>query len=455
MQGNAQQDKGLATWLSNNWVTLYFRAAILLFVFAYGLAAGLFGWFPAQVIRDGIKAAKDWTVNAEQYARVSPSKHLRPMRHPGDGVSRHTPQHTQPGLTLLSGMWGEQLGVRLVSLDGELLHEWQMSFNSIWPDAEHLNIQPHDWDTNIHGLVAEPNGDLIFNFEHHGLVSINACSEENWKIPTEAHHVVFKAYDGNLWFADSTRIQSKDPRFHWMKAPYFEEIISVISTDGQLLREISLLEVLYNSGWENLLIETTTGPGKDGIFKGTVTTTREDITHLNDIDVLSPELADAFELFEAGDIMLSLRNLDLILVVDGKTELIKWAMTGPWLMQHDPDFLESGNIMIFDNRARINHKLGTHGSRILEVDPVTRDVAVVYQGSAEEIFFTSQMGKQEHLENGNILIAEPDGGRAFEVTRDGETVWEYINRWSEKKVAVITDAQRMPEDYFDLPFNCE
>lgn len=65
------------------------------------------------------------------------------------------------------------------------------------------------------------------------------------------------------------------------------------------------------------------------------------------------------------------------------------------------------------------------------------------------------MGKQQPLENGNILIAEADGGRAFEVTRDGEVVWEFINRWSEDQVAVITEAQRLPTDYFELPFNCE
>jgi hypothetical protein len=455
MKGKQQHNKGLATWLQDNWVTVYFRAAILLFVFAYGLAAGMFGWFPTQTIRDGIRAAKDWGANAEQYARVSPSKHLRPMRHDGDGVNRYIADKTQPGLTLLSGMWGEQLGVRLVSLEGETLHEWQMSYNATFPTAAHLDIQPHDWDTNIHGMVAEPNGDLIFNFEHHGLVSINACSEENWKVPTESHHVVFKAHDGNFWVADSTLITKRDPRFHWMKAPYYEEKISVLSTDGELLREISLLEILYNSGLENLLIEPTEGVPADGVFKGWVTTTREDVTHLNDIEVLSPELADAFELFEAGDIMLSLRNLDLIIVVDGKTELVKWAMTGPWLMQHDPDFLASGNIMLFDNRAKISKRVGTDGSRILEVDPTSREIEVAYQGNPDDIFFTAQMGKQQPLENGNILIASADGGRAFEVNRAGETVWEYINRWSDKKVAVITEAQRVPEDYFDLPFNCE
>jgi len=31
------------------------------------------------------------------------------------------------------------------------------------------------------------------------------------------------------------------------------------------------------------------------------------------------------------------------------------------------------------------------------------------------------------LPNGNVLIAESDSGRLFEVTSDGEIVWEFLN----------------------------
>ncbi|MGI9291784.1 MAG: arylsulfotransferase family protein [Gammaproteobacteria bacterium] len=455
MTDKRPKQQGVTAWLRNNWITLYFRTAILMLVLAYGVFSSMFNWFPAQQIRDGIIAGLYFKNYALQYARVVPSKHLRPMRQEGDGVSRYQPEMTQPGVTLLSGMWEEELGVKMVSLEGVLLHEWRMSFNKTWPVADHLYAQPHDWDSTIHGMVAQSNGDLIFNFEHLGIVSIDACSEENWKIASKAHHIVHKAYDGNLWYSDSRKYTSPNKKFPWLRVPFHEDTLVEITPEGEILREISLLEVLYDSGWENVLVESSEGTDADGIFRNTVTTTRMDITHLNDIEVLSPDMADAFDLFEAGDIVLSLRNLDLVMVMDGRTEKVKWAMTGPWLMQHDPDFLDSGKIMIYDNRARIRKRTGTDGSRILEVDPVTREVEVIYKGSPEDIFFTPQMGKQQPLDNGNILIAEPEGGRAFEVTRDGEIVWEFINRWSEEKVAVITEALRLPDEYFELPFNCE
>jgi hypothetical protein len=224
-----------------------------------------------------------------------------------------------------------------------------------------------------------------------------------------------------------------------------------LTPDGEIINSISLLDIFYNSGYEALLVDPAEHKGLDNDgWRGTVTTTREDITHLNDIEILRSEIAEAFPQFEAGDMMLSLRNLDLIIVVDGKTELIKWSMTGPWLFQHDPDFLPDGKIMVFDNRARQQGKLGANGSRILTVDPVSRDLQVVYQGNDEDIFFSSQMGKQQPLANGNVLVADPDGGRAFEVSSDGEIVWEYINHWSAEQVAVITQAMRLPQDYFSF-----
>lgn len=439
------------SYLRDNWALLYFSIAILLLAFGYGIAVGKYKIFPYTLIDNGIVAARDWNENAEQYARVKPSKHLRTSRRAGAGVSRYQPDLAYNGITLLSGMWNETLGIKLVNMEGDLLHDWAVSFNEIWPQAEHLNFQPHDWDTNIHGMWAQPNGDIIFNFEHDGLVSINACSGVNWKHPIESHHVVHRAENGNLWVGDDLRHDERDERFPWLIPPFHEELLTELTPDGDIIRKLSLLEIIYNSGYEALLVDATDHNPKtaDG-WRGMVTTTREDITHLNDIEVLSSEVADAFPLFEAGDIMLSLRNLDLILVVDGKTELIKWSMTGPWLLQHDPDFLPDGNIMLFDNRALQRNRLGTHGSRILTVDPVSRDVRVAYQGSTADIFFSSQMGKQQPLANGNILIAEPDGGRAFEVTTNGEISWEYINRWSDDQVAVITQAIRLPIDYFQL-----
>jgi hypothetical protein len=442
---NSNPDRG--SFLAENWAKLYFGVAIALLLFGYGVAVGMYQLFPYQQIRNGISAAADWNENAEHYARIKPDKHLRPSRGPGQGVNRYDQTGAWDGVTLLSGMWDETLGMKLVDMNGDLLHEWLVSFNEIWPEAPHLDLQPHDWDTNIHGLVAYPNGDIVFNFEHDGLVRVDRCSRVQWQLPELAHHFVVQASEGNLWVGGAVHHKKKDPRFKRLDAPFAEDFILEVSPDGEVVRRISILELFYNSGLEGLLLASTQS---GGIWMGTVKSRGPDITHLNDVDILSAPLEGEFGQFAAGDMLVSLRNLHMLMVIDPATETIKWYKLGPWLMQHDPDFLPNGKIMLFDNRAREVVDGVTMGSRIVELDPLSRAVDVVYAGSAEDPFFSSQMGKSQPLPNNNVLIAEPDGGRAFEVDRDGEIVWEYINRWSEEQVAVITEATRFPRDYFNI-----
>ncbi len=441
-------------YLRARWIKIYFYAAVLLVVFAYGLAAGMFGLFPAQQVRQGIKAGRDWVSNAEHYARIRPDKHLRDAKVEGDGVTVLDVDRVWPGYTLMSAMWGEQLGFRLVNLKGEILHEWPVSFNAVWPAADHLRIQPHDWDTVIHGFVVYPNGNITFNFEHHGTVAIDSCSNVIWKLPRETHHDIYRAESGNLWIPDSKLVTQKDPRFPLLSPPFYEELILQVSPSGEVLQEISVLDILAESGYGGLLVDPAENVG-GGNWKGTVKKDLVDITHLNDVDILPGRLAEKFALFDKGDMLLSLRNLDLLIVVDSKTHKIKWAKTGPWLMQHDPDFGADGKILVYDNRARNWATPAGKGSRILEVDPVSRKVNVRYQGSKEHPFFSSQMGTQQALPNGNLLITEPDGGRVIEVANSGEIVWEYVNRWSANKVAIISGAKRIDADFFEeATFGC-
>ena len=50
-----------------------------------------------------------------------------------------------------------------------------------------------------------------------------------------------------------------------------------------------------------------------------------------------------------------------------------------------------------------------------------------YAGSEGWPFESAVRASQERLPNGNTLITEADGGRLFEVTPEGEVVWDYVN----------------------------
>ena len=66
-------------------------------------------------------------------------------------------------------------------------------------------------------------------------------------------------------------------------------------------------------------------------------------------------------------------------------------------------------------------------SRVVEVDPATGQIVWQYHAPIKSEFFSPTKGSAQRLANGNTLICNADHGQAFEVTREGEVVWEW---WS-------------------------
>jgi hypothetical protein len=128
-----------------------------------------------------------------------------------------------------------------------------------------------------------------------------------------------------------------------------------------------------------------------------------------------------------GDILASYRPTSTVIRIDRSTGNIVWKLGPPTLAgQHAPTPLENGNILIFDNGAhRLDDPLPF--SRIIEVDPATNEIRWTYQDRPVSNFFSPRMGNAQRLPNGNTLINEASFGRFFEVSRDGEIVWEYVN----------------------------
>ena len=66
-------------------------------------------------------------------------------------------------------------------------------------------------------------------------------------------------------------------------------------------------------------------------------------------------------------------------------------------------------------------------------------------------FYTSIQGKLQLLGNGNILVSDPEGGRAFEISpaHGNQVVWEYVNKLEGKGDGVlgrVTEARRVDVD---------
>ena len=173
--------------------------------------------------------------------------------------------------------------------------------------------------------------------------------------------------------------------------------------------------------------------------------------HLNDVNELPPELAAAFPMFEAGDMVMSLRNMNMILVTNADATEVKWSRIGPWIRQHDPDFNPDGTITLFDNHsdeALDGDREG--GSRIWSVDPATDEATVLYGGTPEQHMYSPERSTHQVLSNGNIMITEAQSGRSFEVDRAGNILWEYINRYDPFSITWMHDASAYHRDYFTV-----
>jgi Arylsulfotransferase (ASST) len=129
-----------------------------------------------------------------------------------------------------------------------------------------------------------------------------------------------------------------------------------------------------------------------------------DPLHTNTVTVITAQTAARFPFGEAGQVLVSFRELGAVGVLDPDGEALVWAARGPWIGQHDPDLLPNGNILLFDNYGNFANPEGR--SRVIEFDPKTMAIVWHYGGSAEWPLESAIRSSQQRLANGNTLITE-------------------------------------------------
>jgi len=147
--------------------------------------------------------------------------------------------------------------------------------------------------------------------------------------------------------------------------------------------------------------------------------------HPNKVDVLPQDLADSFDGFEAGDLLISLRNLNLIFVFRPKTSEILWYRYGLTSFQHDATF-QRGYIAVFDNNP-----LASSG-------PSPRIVTLGVKDHSRSTLFDLRTwgvrmpvyGNFEFDDDNDLLVApDYDNGRAIVGHPSGKPVFVFENRF--------------------------
>lgn len=333
---------------------------------------------------------------------------------PGDGgrPTVHRPHALQPGVVVFAGRDGKAYGV---ANDGTIVRTWAdphgrpigyarplddgtLLVRLDTPERDRAWIAVLDSASEIQLEISEPEG-VRFHHDHSRLPNGNYL--------VLCHRTLLRPEVSAQEIQDDCVIELNahgDVVWSWQTADHFEEF-----EFSSLTRE----RIDEHGG---------------------------DWAHANAATAIPPGAGHTDPRFEAGNVILSYRSLDAIVIVDRDTGNIVWKSIGVTIGQHDAHVLGddvpgTGNVLVFDNG--IGGEYGDresaprYYSRVLEIDPVTDAVVWEYDatlsGRPSWTFFSWFVSGAERQPNGNTLITDGAFGTIFEVTPRGEVVWEYTN----------------------------
>jgi hypothetical protein len=377
------------------------------------------------------------------------------------GVVRHDRQRAWTGLNLYASLSSYRAVLR--DMDGEAVHTWQTP--SLFPARATFPLGADLLD-RARGpfapgwITAElHDGDLLAIESHVGLVRLDAASNVVFALPITAHHDVDVTSDGVIHTLTAAPRRVPTPAGDVL---VIDDFIQRIAPDGQLLDAHSILEILARDPQTRAVLaqglnfagywfqhldewrrtraeaEPDAAAALDSIYalydaafvQGArklapshelfvLYHTPADVLHTNALQVL-PGREDG--LWREGDVLVSVRELDLIAVLDlEEGKVVWWWGPGELSRQHQPSLLENGDLLVFDNGTQRQR------SRVIEVDPATRAIVRAWAGEPGATFLCNAMGGAQGLPNGNWLVTESSAGRALEIAPDGAVVWDFFN----------------------------
>jgi hypothetical protein len=358
-------------------------------------------------------------------------------------VTRDKPGKTFDGFTLYTtdlGSWAT-----LIDMRGQAVHHWQMPFSKVWPDPSHVRDPPPDGSIHWFRCYLYPNGDLlaVYHANDHtpygyGLVKLDKDSKLLWAYAGNAHHDVAVAEDGTIYTLTQKVVRRPPAGLESLPGPYIADYLSILSPEGRELQSFPILEAFRDSPYALLLTPVNKPSRKNRTRERdqALLLKKGDILHSNSVRVLGRSLAAKFPLFKAGQVLISLRSLDVIAVLDTQTRTVVWAARGLWRQQHDAEFLDNGHLLVFDNVG------SDEGARVLEYDPRTQAIPWSYSSEDSTPLQALERGRKQRLPNGNTLITDPDGSRILEVTPAKQVVWECLCRAQSIAPPGLTSAAR-------------
>lgn len=324
------------------------------------------------------------------------------MRYGKRGLTEHDKARATPGFTLFSPL-GRVMKTVIVNMDGDVVHEWDL------PDVpgNYTHLLPSG---NLLAATRVPDGPMLA--AKGGLIQeLDWDGNVVWEHVDDLQHHDFRQLpNGNLIYIAWEKMSAE--HVARVKADFeapkpgdtvWADVIREVDRSGKIVWEWRVCE---HMDIEKYPLSSLSTP--------------DDYGHANTVC----PMAD-------GNIMVSFRSLDLVAVIDRNTRKFIWERkVRDWGGPHDPQQLDNGNFMVFANRDGMIPR----GSAVIEFDPKTNDSVWEYWGNPTQTFESCRTSGCQRLSSGNTLICEGVWGRIFEVTREGDIVWEYVNPYITKNV---------------------
>ena len=325
------------------------------------------------------------------------------LRRRSVGLTAYDPARSAGGYTLFAPQTGGG-AVYLVDIEGEVVHRWQMpvrpgrdavilpngnlGYNGSHPDP----FRPYPvWPLWRGGdfYEATPEGEIVWRFED----------------PRHHHDAQWLA-NGDLLYATveplseavSARVTGGDPSRDAPDGIVQGDVIRQVNRQGETVWRWATGEHLAPEDYPiHPIFDRRHWPFVNGLGE-----TRD------------------------GLVLMSLRVTSGIIAVERETGAVAWRIGADKLaQQHTPIEMADGSILCFDN-GNLRSGVTAPYSRAVQIDPRSGRTVWEYADPLKPAFFSPYMGSAERLANGNTFVCESAFGRLFEVTPDGDVVWEYV-----------------------------